>query len=340
MRGLGRVVLAGLAALIAWGPLHAAPVLREPRVHPRDLSDLPSYVKRVEPAIVGLRVRVDERSPSAATLGTRRTASAVVFDPRGYAVTVSYTLLDAAEIEVHLRSHRKVPGRLVGIDFESGLGVVKLEGPGPWPTATLGESRDVVPGAVTGTVAVDDDNDLVHVTGSLQAIRPFAAAWEYMLDRAFIVTPAISSWSGAAVVDAHGRLVAIASLRLGDAPHVNLAIPLEKFLPIRDEILTRGRVVSRAPRPWLGLYTAAVPGGVVVEGVSPSGPARLAGFQKGDRIVSVNDVTVRAQEEFYEQLWRAKAGDEIRIAVLRNDAPRVITVRSVDRRQLFRTTEP
>ena len=332
--------LAWLAVLLALARAEAAPVGLDLRLHPRDIPEQPSYVQRIEPALLALRVRVDPAGPSAATLGTRRTGSGVIFDPRGYALTVSYTLLDATDIEVELRSHKRVGARLVGIDFDSGLGVIKLDGPGPWPTAPLGDSRDVAQGTVTSTVSLDEDGDLVHVSGSVHAIRPFAAAWEYMLDRAFVVAPASGTWSGAAVVDVNGNVVGIASLRLGESPYVNLAIPVEKFLPVKDELLALGRVASRPPKPWLGLYTAADSSGVVVEGFSPSGPARNAGFRKGDRILSVNGVAVGKQEEFYQQLWRAKAGDEIRIAVLRDDGRRVITVRSVDRRRLFRTTTP
>jgi S1-C subfamily serine protease len=318
----------------------AVPVVRAPRVHPRDISELPSFVRRVEPAIVGLGVRVAAESPSAQTLGTRRFASGVVFDPRGYAVTVGYAIVDANAIEARTRDRATVPASLVAIDFESGLGVVKLGGAGPWPTASLGQSQDVVAGALTGTVGIDEDGDIVHVTGAVQAIRRFAAYWEYMLDRAFLVAPGSRSWGGSAVVDARGQVIAVASLRLGEPPHVNLAIPMEKFLPIKDELITLGRVASRPPRPWLGLYTVAVDGAVVVDGFSPSGPARRAGFQRGDRIVGVNGVRVAGQEEFYEQLWRTTAGDEVQIEILRGQSSRMISVRSVDRHRVYRTTSP
>jgi S1-C subfamily serine protease len=62
----------------------------------------------------------------------------VIFDPAGYALTVSYVLLDAAMIQVALRDGRVVPGKLVGLDLEHGLGVIKLQGDGPWPVAPLG----------------------------------------------------------------------------------------------------------------------------------------------------------------------------------------------------------
>ena len=315
----------------------AVPRPPEPRFDPRDVSPLPSYVRRVEPAIVGLYVKAAEDAPSSARLGARRFGTGVVFDARGYAVTVSYVVLDAVSIEAKTRDGRRVPARLVGLDLESGLGVVKLEEPGPWPVASLGQSRDAVAGALTGTVGVDDDGDLVWVAGSLRGIRRFSAAWEYMLDRGLVVAPSSPAWSGNAVVNERGELIGIASLRLGEPPYVNMAIPVEKFAPVKDELIAAGRVTSRRPRPWIGLYTSGGEGGVVVvQGFAPVGPARTTGLREGDQIIRVNGVAVRSQEEFYEQLWQGQAGDVIQLAVHRDGAVRVIPVPSIDRYRLYR----
>jgi S1-C subfamily serine protease len=73
----------------------------------------------------------------------------------------------------------------------------------------------------------------------------------------------------------------------------------------------------------------------VIDGFSPVGPAREAGFHRGDRILSVNDVTIASQEEFYEQLWRGRAGDVVRVAIQREAAVHVIAVKSIDRYRLF-----
>ena len=101
-------------------------------------------------------------------------------------------------------------------------------------------------GDVTGTVGVSDEGDLVATASRVQAVRPFAAAWEYMLDRAFVVAPHNPAFGGAALVDAAGAVIGITSLRLGEAPHVDLAIPIEQFLAGKDELIARGRVTSRA----------------------------------------------------------------------------------------------
>src|SRR5213594_2301243 len=245
-----RLRTALLAVLFLVPALPAVAVTRPspPRLPPNAVSPLPSYVRRVEPAVVGLRVKARADAPSSQRLGARRAGSGVIFDTRGYAVTVSYLVVDAQRIEAQLRDGRTVPAQLVGVDLETGLAVVRLVGAGPWPTAELGDSRDLVAGTRTGTVGMDEDDDLVHAASAIEGVRRFSASWEYMLDRAFIVTPAVSSWGGSALVDDHGRLVGVVSLRLGDAPHVNLAIPLETFLPVKDELIAAGRVTSRRPR--------------------------------------------------------------------------------------------
>ncbi len=310
-----RVVALTLATLLLIPAIVSGAPTSTPdrRLNPGDVSALPSFVQRVEPAIVGLRVRNAESAASSARLGSRRFGSAVIFDARGYALTVSYLLLDAVEVEARGRDGRAVAAQVVGFDLDTGLGVVKLEGAGPWPVATLGDSRAVAAGARTGTVGVDEDNDLVQI----------------------IVAPASPQWGGSAVVNDRGELIGIASLRLGEAPHVNLAIPIEKFVPVKDELIESGRIASRPPRPWLGLYTVSMPAGLFVSELSPVGPASRAGFRQGDRILKVNGVAVASQEEFYEQLWSRRAGDLIELSVQRDNQVRTISVPSVDRHRLF-----
>ena len=156
-----------LTALLPAAAVLAAPSGREYRLHPKDVAPDPSYVRRVEPAIVAVRVRSDPAAASSARLGSRRFATGVIFDARGYLVTVSYALTDAVSIEAQMRDGRTIEARLVALDLETGLGVAKLAGDGPWPVARLGDSRDVAGGMLTCTVGVDEDNDLVQITGSV-----------------------------------------------------------------------------------------------------------------------------------------------------------------------------
>jgi S1-C subfamily serine protease len=325
-----RVILAVAAIALLPAAVFAVPRPPEPRLHPRDTGGYPSYVQRVEPSIVGLKVRGRADAASSARLGVHRFATGIVFDSRGYALTVSYVLLDAVEVEAQRRDGQTASAKVMALDLDSGLGVVKLDGD-DWTPAKLGDSRDVTEGTLTGTVAVDEDNDLAYVTGSVRSTRRFAASWEYMLSRAFIVTPANTSWGGAALVNDRGEVIGVGSLRLGESPYANLFVPLEHFLPVREELLTTGRVQSRSPRPWLGIYTSDEDKGLTVDGFSPTGPAARAGFKRGDLILGVDGVKVGSQEEFYEALWRHRAGEVIKVSVSRDNRRVVIPVESIDR---------
>jgi len=215
-----------------------------------------------------------------------------------------------------------------------------LEGAGPWPAATFGDSRKAKVGDVTGTVGVAEDGTLVATTGRIDAVQPFVAAWEYMLDRSFLVAPHNAAFGGGALVDAAGRLIGIASLRLGEAPYVNLAIPIDKFLTSKDELLDKGRVMSRRPRPWLGLYTVARDeGGVVVAGVSPFGPARGAGLRRGDVIVRINGEKVESQADFYARLWQGAVDEDVHLVVQRAARFEAVAVRPADRYRVYRTSD-
>ena len=332
------VTLAALALTLP-ALLAAAPQSGTPRLDPKNASVLPSHIQHVAPAIVGIHVEVPSDRPSALTLGSERWGSGVIFDATGYALTVSYVLIDAVRVDVLLRDGRKMEAKVAGLDLESGLGVVKLVGPGPWPAAALGDSSRIAVGDITGTVGMDQEGSLVATPGTVKAIRPFSASWEYMLDRALFVAPYNAAFGGAALVDQTGTVVGITSLRLGEAPFVNLAIPIEQFLGSKDELIAKGRVESRRPRPWLGLYTREIDGGVVVAGVSPIGPARSAGFRMGDLIVRVNGEQVKGQADFYRRLWLGSVGQNVELVVVREARFEAITVRSIDRYRLFPPTD-
>jgi S1-C subfamily serine protease len=259
----------------------------------------------------------------------------VIFDPAGYVVTVGYILTDAATIRVSLRDGRIVPARLVGLDQEQGFGVIKLEGDGPWPAAPLGDSSVVAVGSPVGTIGVGNDNDLLFSQGSVREIRSFTGYWEYLLDRAFIVQPYNSSFGGSPLVNTQGEVIGVTSLRLGEPPHVNLAIPIDLFVAVKDELVREGRVKSRRVRPWIGLYTATAEEGLVVAGASPVGPAIEAGFERGDVIVRVNGEKVESQEDFYRKLWRTEVGQVVTIVVLRESRFHAITLRPIDRYRLL-----
>jgi S1-C subfamily serine protease len=325
-------------ALLLLGSLVApiTPTVVPPSQTPNLGVTTPPYIQGVAPAVVGIDTKIPMDRPSVLTLGPVRSGSGVIVDPAGYVVTVGYILTDATIIRVRLRDSRVVPARLVGQDFESGIGVIKLDGVGPWPHAPLGNSSKVSAGDPVAIVGVNSENDLATTQGSIQEIKRFTGYWEYLLERAFIVAPPNPSFGGSPLVNVQGEIVGVTSLQLGSPPNVNLAIPIEYFTAAKDELFRDGYVKSRPPRPWLGLYTVETPRGLIIAGASPAGPAMNAGFQRGDAIVRLNAEKVDSQEDFYTKLWKTQVGQEITIVVLRESKFQTISVRSIDRRTPLR----
>jgi len=331
-----RWIVPALLALLTTGAVAAAPQAPEPRVAPGRLSSQPSFVQRVEPAVVGIHVEVPPDRPSVRTLGAERWGSGVIVDQAGHILTVSYIVMDASEIKVSLRDGRVLPATLTGIDFESGLGVIRLEASGTWPLAVLGSSAAAHVGDGAAIVGVTEDNHVVVTLGTIRAIQSFAAYWEYLLEQAILVAPTNAAFGGSPLINTQGEVVGITSLRLGDPPQVNLAIPIDLFHTVKNTLLSTGRS-GRPPRSWLGLSAFPVDEGVIVGRIGPVGPAGQAGLRPGDVIVRLNGEKVEGLEDFYRKLWRTTVGDEVKLTIRRQARFEVITVRPADRYQFYQT---
>jgi len=333
MRGL-TAVLTGLVVLA--GGVAAAPRAPAPRFDPGGAQELPTAVTRVSPAVVGIRAQIAPDRPSAATLGVDRWGSGVIVDPDGTVLTVGYLVLEARTLEAVLRDGRTIPARVLGHDFESGLGVLRLAGGGPFPAVTLGRSEPVAPGQPVSVIGMDEDRRLVARAVAVTAVRRFVAYWEYMLERALITAPQHPAFGGAAVVDPDGALLGLVSLRLDKE---NLAIPIDLYPPVREAILARGRP-ARPPRPWLGVRAVAIDGGVAIASVSPAGPAHAAGLRHGDVVVRLNGDRIADLEDFYRKLWRTAVGGELQLTVYREGQVETLTLRTRDRYSVFQFRTP
>jgi S1-C subfamily serine protease len=198
------------------------------------------------------------------------------------------------------------------------------------------------------SVAEDDD---VYVVGhggrshalkaSVFAKREFAGFWEYLLDSALFTTPPHPEWSGAALLDEHGRLIGIGSLLLqekngDDVIDGNMFVPIDLIEPILGDLVSTGRS-REPPRPWLGMYTADREGRLVVNGLASGGPAERAGVHAGDLVVAVGGERVSSLAELFRGIWRmGPAGTEIALTLARGGGPVYVRVRSGDRNDYLR----
>ncbi|MCC6846889.1 MAG: serine protease [Deltaproteobacteria bacterium] len=292
-------------------------------------------LERTLPATVHLRATVPDAHPSASVLGTERSGSGAVIDEGGLIVTVNYVVLGADAVRVTTSDGREVPAEVVAQDFATGLALVQAAGAAFRALPVADEPGSLAVGDDAFIVASIGDAGRRASAGGITAVEPFDANWEYALERAIFASAMNPGLGGGPLIDRRGRVAGVVSLNMSEIGRFSLAIPIEHYVAHRDELLRHGRRTTRPSRAWLGLFCYLLRGQVVVAGLLDGGPADAAGLAQGDVVLAVGDHAVRSRREFYERLWDHRAGDEVRLRVFRDDAPRSVVVPSVDVEEFF-----
>ncbi len=289
-------------------------------------------IDSIQRSIVAVSATIPDNAYTAKTLGTHREGSGVVIRENGLVLTIGYLITEATQVWLTLHDGRIVAGHALAYDQETGFGLIQALG-----------ALDVPPVRFAESAAVKIGDSVTLIDGSHHAVKSrivarqeFAGYWEYLLGDALFIAPAHPSWGGAALIDAEGRLVGIGSLRLqmsrgGEVADINMIVPIDLLAPILDDVLNTGQV-NRAPRPWLGAFSAEASGGVVVMSVADHSPAQLAGLKRGDVISEIRDGEVGGLADFYRKVWDSgPAGVEIPMRVIRDGRDAWVRVKSADR---------
>ncbi|MCB1468627.1 MAG: serine protease, partial [Rhizobiaceae bacterium] len=283
-------------------------------------------------SIVQVQSIIPEDAFTAGVLGTERTGSGAVIRDNGLVLTIGYLITEAENVWLTTAGGRVVPGHALAYDQESGLGLVQAMGQLDVPAIVLGNSQEVD----TGDAVVLADALGRPVEAAIVAKQEFAGYWEYLLEEAIFTSPANPSWGGAALINSAGELVGIGSLMLqmlrnGESEDINMVVPVDLLKPILDDLLSRGRI-DRAPRPWLGMYSAESDGRVVTINVDERGPATQAGVRQGDIVADVRNLEVDGLADFYRKVWASgPAGTEIPIRIIRDRREMWLRIKSSDR---------
>jgi S1-C subfamily serine protease len=290
-------------------------------------------------SVVTVHAEIPEDAFTASILGTERIGNGVVIREDGLILTIGYLITEAESIWITTNDGRVIPGHPMAYDFASGFGLVQ-------PLGTL-QMKPIARGSAASLSA----GDTVYVLGrggrahaleaELIAKREFAGYWEYVLDEALFAAPLHPEWSGAALLDAEGRLVGIGSLyvqeEIGDeVVKGNMFVPIDLLDPIENDLVRYGRPRKPA-RPWLGMYTAEADGKLIVRGLVKGGPADEAGIRLGDVLVEVAGARIGTLSEFFRNVWaRGPAGVDVPLTLARGTSAVSAVVRSGDREDFLR----
>lgn len=309
--------------------IHEAPKAPPPasgNVPARLESGFRAAAKKAAGSVVNVYTRKFARYEDQSSLG-----SGVIVSADGYVLTNNHVVDGADQIAVMLPDGKVADARVVGVDPETDLAVLRVNAKGLQPIVFAQPSSlqvgDIVlavgdPFGVGQTVT----QGIVSATGRN---RLGINTLENFIQTDAAINPGNS---GGALVDTDGHLVGINTAiysRSGGSQGIGFAIPVSLARQVMEQLISSGRV----SRGWLGVGTRDVivegsgeSAGAVLLQVQRGGPADRAGLKAGDVVVAVNDRKISDSNELITQTMAMRPGERASFRVMRNNQALDLTV--------------
>lgn len=276
----------------------------------------------------------------ARTRRQQNLGSGVIVSDDGYVLTNNHVIANADDIQLLLYDGRVAKARVVGSDDETDLAVLKVDaGNLPAIHMTDADRRPRV-----GDVVLAIGNPFgIGQTVTMGIVSAIGRQLNLSSLENFIQTDAAINFgnSGGALVNAHGELVGINTSLIGQAvgaEGIGFAIPVASARNVLDQIVQTGHVV----RGWIGADYGVLPisadsglpsaaRGVVVNDVSPGGPAAMAGIQQRDVLLKIGGEDILDPSDLRRREASFKPGTAIEVSGLRSGAPFTSTITPTQR---------
>jgi serine protease Do len=282
--------------------------------------------------------------------GERRAlGSGFIVDPHGYIITNNHVVDKADKIYVKLTTDPENdpghPARVIGVDKETDLAVIKIDVPGTLPTVKLGNSD----GSQVGdwVLAIGSPFSLSQtVTAGIVSAKnrtdPSGAGSQF---QKFIQTDAAINPgnSGGPLLDMSGAVIgvntAIYTQSMGSVG-VGFAVPSNTVIDVYNNLISPEHKVVRGSigisfQPGISSAVSRIygfaKGGVLVSVVVSGGPADKAGIKPQDVITAVDGKPVKDGDDLVSNISPRRVGSTARITYLRDGKENTVTVTIADR---------
>jgi serine protease Do len=322
-----------------------------------DLSkSLEALASKVSPSVVQIFVTGYAPPEEQQEGGTgepaieRSSGSGVIVDSDGYIVTNAHVVENATRLEVELssaasgvpvgrsivkRRGRIVGARIVAIDHETDLAVVKVDATG-LPTLPIGDSDRLHPGQIVlafgSPLGLDSSVTMGVVSAVARQLEPDDPMIYIQTD-----APINPGNSGGPLVDTDGRLVGINTLiytQGGGSEGIGFAAPSNIVRNVFTQIRKTGRVLrgeigvtAQTITPLLAdALQLPADAGIIISDVDPDGPADKAGVKPGDLVVALDGKPMENGRQLRVNLYSHAVGDTVSLELIRGGTRRTITV--------------
>ncbi len=271
--------------------------------------------------------------------------SGVIISADGYIVTNNHVVENADEITITLNDNREFTARVIGLDADTDLALLKIDATG-LPAIVIGDSDQLKVGE--WVLAVGNPFNLTStVTAGIVSAKARNLGAHKNGIESFIQTDAAinSGNSGGALVNTRGELVGINAMlysQTGSFTGYGFAIPTT----IMKKVVTDLQAYGTVQRALIGVsgmtlhdyidakkhedekFTAdfGTVDGVYVAEVSEDGAAEEAGIKSGDVIISIDGKKITKMSELQEATTKYRPGDKALIGYIRDKKEKTTTI--------------
>jgi serine protease Do len=286
----------------------------------------------------GPRGRFPFPMPPGAEREERGLGSGVIIG-NGTILTNAHVVEGAQELEITGENRRVLKAKLVGMDTQSDLAVLKIEGDlsGLRPLEFADSSRvrlGQIVLAVGNPFGVGQTVTMGIVSATSRADLGIEA-YEDFIQTDAAINPGNS---GGALVDLEGKLVGVPTAilsRTGGYMGVGFAIPSNMAQPIVKSLLEHGRVdrgflgvtIQNLDSDLANALGLKTPEGVLIADVAPGGPADRAGMRPGDVVLGIDGKPVQSTGQLRNVIASAGVGKIVKIEILRGGEKRTLSAK-------------
>lgn len=280
------------------------------RVVPRETSDLIDIQKRMQSLLPKSRMALVSIEASDGA------GSGVIISADGLVLTAAHVIGSSKKkMSVRLPDGKRAPAVSLGGSELSDAGMLKITKPGPWPFVEIAPRGSAQKGdwcfGLGHPGGFDKDRDMVVRIG-----RVIAKEGETMQTDSRL----LGGDSGGPLFDFEGRVIAIHS-RISKQPDENFHVPIESFHANWDffrnqKLFSRDQIEDGG---FLGVACQETADGLLVMQTVEDSPARKAGLQKDDLIVSLDGEKIDSTEELIILVASKSPGKKISLQYQRED---------------------
>src|SRR6202047_5157661 len=279
----------------------------------------------------------------------RSLGSGVIVDKRGYILTNNHVVDQATKVQVQLNGETaRYTAKVIGVDEDTDLAVLKIDAGRDLPTARLGNSDGVQVGDWVLAIGSPFGLQATVTAGIISAKDRGGIGHQF---QRFLQTDAAINPgnSGGPLVSLGGDVIGInTAIITGSRGYegVGFALPSTTAINVYNQIISQGRVtrgsIGVSFREDQGtnaitLKSLGAPYGMVIMGVEPGSPAEKAGLKGGDVITSVNGKAVKTGNDLVNPIAQAPIGSKVKIDYVRDRSQKETTAVVEDRTRVFPT---